>query len=450
LTSYYASGVFFVKRNVLFILMVFGVAALAAALTLEDAIAIALENNADLHSKAVDLADKGRRKNSGVWNWALPSVSVSGGISNTQPIRPAGDTSSSWNASGAIGLNFTAGVPFRIALADTQYKISELAYVRARQTLIKTVSVTFYTLLAEKENIEILENNLELLKNQYEQTEQNYKRGLSSELDMLNAQYAYQVAGPELKNAISDYGQHVRDYLLSVLGVNPDEYADAGFLGDIETKPLALPPGEALAAVYGDRHFDVISQSLTLSQSELNAKIQTASSLSPTLSLSESIRLGPQNTGLSFDNPSSSGTFSLTLSIPVSSFIPGSGGSLDVKTSRDSASLARSALETARKKAVEDIKQKADTLSRTGESIESKQLNYRISLRAYELSEQGYARGLVSATDLEASRQRMISARQAVLQAAVSYLSASYEVASALNLDIDELYERYAAIKEKL
>jgi multidrug efflux system outer membrane protein len=105
--------------------------------------------------------------------------------------------------------------------------------------------------------------------------------------------------------------------------------------------------------------------------------------------------------------------------------------------------LAQSTLETARKKAAEDIKQKADTLLRTEESIETRQLNYRISLRAYELSEQGYARGLVSATDLEASRQRMIGARQAVLQAEVSYLSASYELASALNLDIAEFYERY-------
>jgi multidrug efflux system outer membrane protein len=286
---------------------------------------------------------------------------------------------------------------------------------------------------------------LELLKNQYEQTEENYKRGLSSELDMLNAQYAYQVAGPELKNAISDYGQHSADYLLSVLGVNPGEYAGVELIGDIEIKSLALPPGEALAAAYDGKHFDVINQSFTLRQAELNAKIQTAS-LAPTLGLSESIRLSPQNTGFSFDDPASTGSFSLTLSIPVSSFIPGSSGSLDIKTARDSASLAQNTLETAREKAAEDIKQKADTFLRTEESIESRQLNYRISLRAYELSEQGYARGLVSATDLQASRQRMISAQQAVVQAEVSYLSASYELASALNLDINEFYERYAQL----
>jgi hypothetical protein len=37
----------------------------------------------------------------------------------------------------------------------------------------------------------------------------------------------------------------------------------------------------------------------------------------------------------------------------------------------------------------------------------------------------------------------MISARLAVLQAEVSYLSASYELASALYLDIAYFYERY-------
>jgi multidrug efflux system outer membrane protein len=230
---------------------------------------------------------------------------------------------------------------------------------------------------------------------------------------------------------------------LYVLGVNPGEYAGFELAGDIEVKSLALPPGEALAAAYGDRHFDVAEQSFTLRQTELNAKIRTAS-LAPTLNLSESVRISPQNTGFSFADPSSSGTFSLSLSIPVSSFIPGSSSSLEIKTARDSASLAQSTLETAKKKAMEDIKQKVDTLLRTGESIESIQLKYRISLRTYELSEQGYARGLVSATDLQESRQRMISVQQEMVDADVSYLSASYELASALNLDITGLYELYA------
>jgi outer membrane protein TolC len=417
----------------------------AATLTLEEAITIAVAHNDDLQKQALDLADKTRRKNAALWNWALPSVSVSGGISNTQPINPAGDTTSSWNASGSIGLNFTTAIPPRVALEETKYKISELTFTHTRSTLIKTVSVTFYTLLAEKENIEILKTNLELLKNQYEQAEQNYNRGLSPELDLLNAQYAYQVAGPELKNAINDYERHLADYLLSVLGLDPDEYTGTELSGDIETKSITLPAGETLAAAFSANHFDVMSQSLALSQSELNAKIQTTSSLSPTLSLSESIRMSPpQIAGFSFDDPATTGTFSLTLSIPISSFVPGSSSSLDIMTARDSASLAQSTLETTRKKAEEDIKQKRDTLLRTGESIELTQLNYRISLRAYELSEQGYTRGLVSATDLQASRQRMISARQAVVQAEVSYLSGSYELASALNLDIAEFYERYA------
>jgi multidrug efflux system outer membrane protein len=153
--------------------------------------------------------------------------------------------------------------------------------------------------------------------------------------------------------------------------------------------------------------------------------------------------LGPSQNGGFIGSPSASGTFSLTLSIPVSSFVPGSSGSLEIKTARDSAVLAESALETARNKAAEDIKQKADTLLRAGESIASRQQNYRISLRAYELSEQGYERGLVSVTDLQASRQRMISAQQLVLLVEVSYLSAAYELAAALNLDIGELYEKY-------
>jgi multidrug efflux system outer membrane protein len=260
---------------------------------------------------------------------------------------------------------------------------------------------------------------------------------------MLNAQYAYQVAVPELKNATSDYGWHCADYLLTVLGLDPDEYAGVELTGGIEIKQLSLPAGVELAADYAGGHFDVVNQGLTLRQATLNARIQSAA-LAPTLGLSESVRLSPaQNAGFSFADPASSGSFSLSLSIPISSFLPGSSPSLEIKTARDTAATAKNTLETTREKVAEDIKLKADTLLRAGETIESRQLNYRISLRAYELSEQGYASGLVSATDLQASRQRMISAQQAVVQAEVAYLSASHELALALNMDIEGFYERY-------
>jgi outer membrane protein TolC len=49
----------------------------------------------------------------------------------------------------------------------------------------------------------------------------------------------------------------------------------------------------------------------------------------------------------------------------------------------------------------------------------------------------------VSQTDLQSANQRTVTAEQAVLTAKLNYLTAVYGLASALNLDISELYMLY-------
>ncbi|KAA6336156.1 Outer membrane protein OprM [termite gut metagenome] len=409
-----------------------------ASLTLEEALDAALKNNADLQKSRLTAHQSLREKNNG-WNKFLPSVSASLGITNTQPMQPAGDPTNSWSAGGSISLQLSAAIPGDIKLLAYKALAAEEAYDNTRRTLVTEVSTSFYSLLAENMNLEILQNDRDLKKQQYEQTNKNYQSGLVSELEMLNAMYAYQIAGPALNDAAVKYEQSRAAFLL-LIGLDTGAVEFAGL---IDVKLLDLPPVGELIARYRDNRYDVRAQVLVLEQAKLNAQIGSVNR-APSITFSESLSLGPSQNAEFFDDPVSSGKFSLSVSIPISSWIPCSPQSLSVKTLKENAVQTESSLDTVRKNAAQDIQKKADEIERIRENLESAALNLRITSRAYELSEQGYRGGLVSQTDLQNANKNMVSAKQTLLNTNTSYLAAVYNLAAALGLDIAEVYTLYA------
>ncbi|MDR1786480.1 MAG: TolC family protein [Spirochaetaceae bacterium] len=432
--------------------------------SLEQALELALGNNADLAAKKVAL-EQARREAAFSWNALWPNLSLTGGISNTHPIDPAGDGTTSWSAgigtastdpitfsfaasdiwSASVGVNVKpiAAVPVQMRLAAVKLLSEGETYLEAERALITEVSTGFFKLLADRENIEILRAALALSKRQYEETMQKYNRGLASELDLLNAEYDYQTAGPELDDAVKAYDASLASFLL-VLGLEGD--ADRTPAGDIVTRLVKLPPRAELAALYTGNRGDVKRADLAVRSSELGALSAKLQAKAPTIGLSESFALspGPAATGAAAGaDPVSKGVFSLSVSIPVTPWLPFSSPALSLKAADETTALAERSLETTRKQAALDIQKKADALGQAAGKIHSARMNHTIAARAHELSQQGYEAGLVSQTDLLSARQRMVSARQAVLQAEIAYISAVYDLAGALGLRVEQIYDLY-------
>jgi multidrug efflux system outer membrane protein len=411
---------------------------LAGSLTLEKALDTALKNNADLQKNAVTLQQAKRDKDNG-WNMFLPSLSASLGLSNSHTIVPDSNKPAEWPWSAGISasLQFTAAIPTRFKLLNLKYQAAEVTYRNEVRKLTASVSTSFYSLLAEKLNIEILRSDLETKRQQYETINRNYRNGLASELDMLNSQYTFQVAGPALNDAETKYKQNIAAFLL-LIGI--DAKTDVTPEGTIEIKTLELPPADTLVAAYLENRYDVKAQTIALEQTKLNATIEGVSR-APSISFSESLRGGANAFSAS---ATLSGSFSVSVSIPVSAWIPGSSQSLSVKTAAEKKGTDAITLDTVKKTAEQDIWKKVDEIERITENMSSTELNYRIAQRAFELSEQGYRGGLVSQTDLQTANQRMVSASQTVVTAKINYLTAVYNLASSLSLDVEELYSLYA------
>jgi multidrug efflux system outer membrane protein len=440
----------------LVLVFVSGMAA-AEGMTLDKAIETAIASNTDLHRTVVAYQQAKRAKDYG-WNqfFTLPST-FQIGMSNSHQLYPDSSDSSAAGTgrAAASGDNWplttqlTLGASFRFSVdtpnqlkrLDLAYRQAEEAYGKAVRDLSANVTASFYALLASKLNIEILKTDMELKKAQYDQVTANYNRGLASELDMLNAQYAYLTAGPSLNSAANRYDEDLAAFFL-LIGLDASDGIEPE--GAIETRILELPPVEELTARYLMNHSTVKNQMNSLEQAKLTAA-GNVNKLGPTLSVSETFNLSAASqSGFKIENPVLEGTFSVSVSIPLEDFLPFSQAGITRKNDKDSVALAEAALESAKKTAAQDIQKKVNAVVQNAASIESSEFNHRIAARAYELSEQGYRSGLVSQIDLQSANERMVLAEQSAVTAKIGYLTAVYNLASALNLGIAELYELYA------
>ncbi|MDR1099799.1 MAG: TolC family protein, partial [Treponema sp.] len=214
-------------------LIFFSAAAAAGGITLEQAVETAIANNGDLQKTASAFQQAKRAKDYG-WNQilSLPSA-FQVGVSNTHQIfgdsgsSAAGTGGSAGGSNWPLGGQLTLGARFQFSTdtrgqlrqVDLAYRRAGEAYEKAVRDLSGDVAASFYSLLASRLNIAILETDLELKNAQYEQENANYRRGLASELDMLNAQYAYLSAGPALTAAVSKYGEDLAAFFL-LLGLD--------------------------------------------------------------------------------------------------------------------------------------------------------------------------------------------------------------------------------------
>ena len=420
----------------------------AQEITIEKALELAKTNNPDLQKQRLTLQDA-QRKSENRWNKFLPNLSANANVSNGHDFKEASEWN--WRASAGANLSFTFGLPTSLQQVSLDYLQQKTTYEKLEAQTISSISSTFYSLIAEQQNIQILKESQKLAQDVYNQTRRNYNNGLASELDMLKSQYSYLSLEPQIQQAQSSYNNNLANFGLK-LGI-----ADSSNLtlkGELQLVQVKLPSSQELIEKYLDKRHDVILSEISVQQAENTSKIQSANKL-PSLSLSENISLGENplyNPEIPQDgiNPLSiNGSFSVGVSIPLSSWIPGSQDSLTNKTNKDNITKTKITAEETKKSAENDIKNKVAEVNRLWNLIDVSKLNVSIATRSYELAKDGYRAGLVSQTDLETTRQQMVNAQLSHLQTQIKYLSAIYDASFALNMQIEDFYKTFGGKNEK-
>jgi multidrug efflux system outer membrane protein len=414
----------------------------AAPITLEEAVQSAVANNNTLKNSRLALDSAARTKKFS-WNQLLPRLSgTSVGFSNTHTLRtPAPVKPDPENAMGAVSvgatITFSADIPTQFKLNDAAYSQALAAYNNQLATLEANVATRFYTLLAQNMNIALLEENLEITKTSYESSKASYDKGLTDELSMLTAELAYREAGPALDTARETYRQAMAEFC-NIIGMDASVSIEPS--GEISTQLLKLPSARDLVNQYLPQHYSVQTAEIAVRQAELSARSRIMQ-LVPSLSVGETITVRPDE--MSFADNTTQGAFSVTLSIPLNPWVPGSADYVNRKNDKNTVATRKNSASDARLTVERSIWTAVNTLEQRAATIDSSALDQRIADRRYELSEQGYRSGLVSQEDLNEANRTRLQKEQAVVQAKVDYLSAVYTLAAALSLSVDKLYELY-------
>ena len=402
-------------------------------LDLGQCLELALKNNSTLAQGRISL-ENAERENSAKHTQLIPSLSLEGGVSAGGAVFGGTGTNSGISISGGITgtLSLNTGYFAGLRQKELIYQIESLSYASSEREIRSKAEQYFYLLLTLKENLTLLEENKNLAEKQLERVTRLYGRGLAGELELLQSRLGLEKAKQNSAQSGSYYRTSKRSFAV-LLGLSPE--ADFELSGELRVSILEGIDKKELITRLG-LYSDIEKAELSVLLSQQNLAAARASLYGPAL------RLNTQWNAASNNGFSEAGPVSLSLSIPLDSWIPGSSASL----SRD---LSASAIESAKVRAEQTTRETLLSLLNTLSDLEQEnnnitlaELQVGISERSYQLSEEAYSKGTLEQLDLENARNNLLEAKQNLLTAQYNYLINLIQLRDLVSAkSLQELYE---------
>ncbi|NLB34723.1 MAG: TolC family protein [Elusimicrobia bacterium] len=205
----------------------------AVELTLEEALASALENNQEIRIAQSKVEAAGKEKISSMGNF-LPTLSAAGTL--MRPDQPQEMFPGAYTPDNTYNLTATAQLPLftggrNISLmknASLQKKIAEANLLNEENKLRQRVLETFYRTLLSEKILNIQQESEKRLRNHYKQAEILYKNGLASRFDLLRAEVQLSNLAPlilQSKNAVHSARANLA-LLTGIKGAKPSGQLD--------------------------------------------------------------------------------------------------------------------------------------------------------------------------------------------------------------------------------
>ena len=453
------------KRFLLVVSVFFPVFALAQAvdttaaptvLSLEDAIRIALSENASVKvaDKEVERTGYARK---GTYAALFPQVSGTGSYQRTikkqvmyMDFDMGGfgddDTSGSSSSGGGFEVGrwntWSAGVNATLPLVNAQLwknlKIAredvELAVEKARSSRLETVNQVkqaYFACLLAREAFKVYRTVYENAVKNLEQTQQKYNAKRASELDLTRSKTTVANAVPNVYDAESSVILSLWQ-LKAVMGVNLDENIDvAGTLGDYSKQMVAtLYDGNGLSL---ENNSSLRQLAIQAEQLADRVRLQQYAFL-PTLSLSFNYSINAMANDFVFSEYrwSPYSYVGLSLSIPIFSGGQRLNAVRQARVQAESLDIQRTNTERQLKIAIRQYLNQMETATKSLGSAESA---LETAQKAYDIASKSYAVGRSTLTDLNDAQLALVQAQLAVSQAIYTYIVAKADLESTLGAD---------------
>ncbi|MDR1104858.1 MAG: TolC family protein [Treponema sp.] len=392
-------------------------------LTLEDAVERALDQSLDLKKRLIDLStaeySAGR-----LWSFIFPGISAGGGASYDRGLLSSDSGKHSYELSAGVSLALNAGISRAMKMTVLAYELRMLEYEDARRLLDIEIAKSFYTLIAEQANLSNLQNHLELAEKQLEQDSVAFRNGAKGELAFLQSRLGAETARYNLSTARTSYTDRLGEFLV-LLGLPQDTGVE--FAGEMDIRPVNAD-GDALIRQYLSGRPDIVQQRKHIESLEHAEKRIALERRAPSVSLQ-----GRWN--LSHIDPAADRlSGSVSVSIPVDSWIPGSAAFQQIRSAGAELEKARIDLKNTEQAAAARIRSLASALVNSWTSVEIARLSVDMARRTYELNEQGFRGGTVASLALEESRNSLALRQQQLLESELSYKIMTLDLAAALDI----------------
>jgi len=409
-------------------------------LTLEEAVASALEYNLSLKKAEIDLASS-QFAEKNLWSEIFPSINANASASYRNSLFSSispNNASPSYSIGLGINVGLNAGIPYAMKSIKLAHQGNILKYEDAKNQLSIQVTKIFYSLVAEGNNLSLLDEVFNLAQRQFARSETMFRNGLVGELSLTQSRLALENARYNLGAARIARENNMIDFL-ALIGITAS-HGNSGekitLLGDVHIVKIEAD-AEALITNYLPLRPDIARNNQEIERLTIANKQTIMQSRAPSLNLSMDWNAS------AFDPFSDSISATARLSIPIDVWIPGTARSQAVTKASDAITKAKLDLEAAESSAKTQIRSLTALLRNSWESIVIARLSLEAAQRGYQLTEQGFSNGTVEALVLEDARNNMANARQRLLQSELSYFNMILDLSSALNVDWKNLIQIY-------
>lgn len=398
----------------------------AQSLTIEDAVALALENNISIRQSQIQL-DAAKRNKKTSWNSVSPSLTGSAGFSKSNR-----DFAENYTAyiQGSINISLSTNLYTDIRNAALKYEAGELSYESACRAVELGVRTSFYYLLYEKDNIALLENNAETARQTYETNRRKYGQGAISQLDVLSSQVNYETLLPALENARITYQNDIATFKQS-LGI--EQSAELNLSGSLDSiaaiKSVSVNEGEgsSLELTALEKNLEIAKNSLLASR---------FSAYGPTISAGWSYRPTWTN---NTDGMNDNGALSLSVSIPLDGLLPWSSKANGIASAKDT--IADYELQIQNKKTSVQVETESEKrrIEQLIQSIETLEASVSLAEQSYQMTQEAYNRGSRNWTELLTARDSLEKSRLNLKQQAYNLAEAILNLENTLGVPFGTL-----------
>ncbi|WP_304330875.1 TolC family protein [Brachyspira innocens] len=415
------------------------------AITLEDALTIAFDNDKTLKQAEYNVRIAQVQKDASFSDLFMPSLSISGGLNLSESqeytmnnmstgVYSSPDT---WSASASLSKTLFTG--FRNwntdRARDVNLQMQKDIYYDEKKNVDLNTKLNFYNTFVAQENYRVYLQQQMNYSNRMRETYIKYRNGQVSEYEYLNAKVQYETTKPQVVTLSNQY-QSLKLTFIRQIGLTnaADEVDLVGSILDATNITLPDIAYDDLLTIIMNNNIELKNMSSNLEMLEYNRKV-ARSYLWPTLSASANVgvttvdkvkmengtftknRGGEFNWGVGF-----SLNYALDSLLPFSSTAKGAEEiELSIKQMEVSYDQLRDTIEVSSRDLISTARSQALNLQSQAE-------NARTAAYALQMAQRQYRGGTISMLEVNDAEVVYLNAQLAYLQAIYEYFSSTLQV----------------------